>query len=108
MAYGYIAGQLAEDIFIENLGHQAQVCINLELVTIRGGYSGAFLAAMLERVKAQIGQSKEGNTCYIFVRSVNTYNSTRFSEAGLTCYSLKQKTLPMIIIEHRLCRGQFT
>jgi len=102
MADGYIAGKLAEDVFIENLGNQPQVCIYLKFISVCGSDSGAFLAAVLESEEGE-----EGNTGYIFVRSVYAYNSTRLSEARLTCRSLKQKNLPTIIIEQWPSRGQF-
>jgi hypothetical protein len=43
-----------QDIAFEHLGHEAHAFVSVELFPVRGNYAGAFLSAMLQRIKAVV------------------------------------------------------
>jgi hypothetical protein len=51
-----VAGQSVKYITLENLGDQPHALVLAELMSVRGDDARALLAAMLERVKAVVGQ----------------------------------------------------
>ena len=54
MADGHVAGERFECAVVENLGDEAHAFVLVELAVVAGDDAGAFLAAMLERVKAVV------------------------------------------------------
>jgi len=64
---------LAEGIFIEYLGDEAHIAIELNLLTVGGGDTGAFLAAVLKSEEC-----KKGKPGYVLTGTVNTKDAAFF------------------------------
>lgn len=59
MANGQVAGQAAELVFIEDVGHQAHAGVHPQGAVVRRGNAGALLAAVLERIEPK--EDEAGN-----------------------------------------------
>jgi hypothetical protein len=57
VADGEGAGQAREVIFGERLRDEAHLAVRVQLLAVAGGDSSALLAAMLERVEAEVGDA---------------------------------------------------
>jgi hypothetical protein len=79
---GNIPGKLTQRILIEYLGHQPHISVNLELFTISGGNTSAFLTAVLKGE-----QSKKGKPSYILMGGINTNNAATFVQAYLPTFT---------------------
>lgn len=56
MPNGHVADEAVQNLAIENLRHQSHALVNAKLPAVAGDDAGTLLAAMLEGVKAIIGQ----------------------------------------------------
>ena len=57
MADSHVAGELEKDIVLEDFGDKAHALNVVDVVAVGAGDSGRFLAAMLEGVKAPVGEA---------------------------------------------------
>ena len=56
MADGDVAAQGGQGLLVEHLGHQSEVLEHDDLAAVGDGDTGRFLAAVLQRVEAVVGQ----------------------------------------------------
>ena len=60
MADGEVAGERGECAFVEHVGHEAHVLDDHYLFAVADGHACRFLATVLERVEAEVGQVGDG------------------------------------------------
>ena len=77
MADGDVAGEVAEVLFVEDLGDEAHAGAGVDLVAVCGGDAGAFLAAVLQGVDAV-----EGDAGYVFAGGVHPEDATFLAPLG--------------------------
>ena len=70
---GNVAAQLAEGIFIKDLGDQAHIAVELDFLAVGSCDTGAFLAAVLEGKEC-----KKGKPGYVLTGTVNTKDAAFF------------------------------
>ena len=56
VAHGHVADQAMKNVPLKDLGHQAHALVLAELPAVTGDDAGAFLAAVLEGVEAEVGK----------------------------------------------------
>ena len=73
MAYGHLTGQGVEVGFAEDLGDQPHVRMDIQGFSVGCGYTGAFLAPVLQGEETEKRQMAS-----LSVRSINPHNTTLF------------------------------
>jgi hypothetical protein len=74
VAYGDVAGQIGQGGLIEHLRDEAHAGAEMNLATVGGGYTGAFLASMLKGI-----QAVEGDPGYVFPWRVDAEDAAGLS-----------------------------
>ena len=77
VADGDVAAEVAEVLFVEDLGDEAHAEVAVELMTVGCDDSRALLASMLERV-----QAVEGHSCRVFVGGVDAEDAAVLPGTG--------------------------
>jgi hypothetical protein len=83
VADGYLAAEVTEVLFIEDLGDEAHAEVAVELMTVGCDNPRALLASVLERV-----QAVEGHSCRVFIGSVDAEDAAIFPGTGVHTYLL--------------------
>ena len=73
MAHGQGSRQLVQDGFIEHMGHQSHILVQMHAIAVKCGNARGFLAPMLKRKQTKIGQSG-----HVFGGSIDAKDPTGF------------------------------
>jgi hypothetical protein len=99
MADGHVADEMMQDFAVENLRDEAHAAVGAKIFSVAGDDAGAFLAAMLEGIKAvvhefgSIGMTENAeDTAVMF--GIDLHRADRFSLAekgrGCNCITLER------------------
>jgi hypothetical protein len=91
MTDGDMAGKIGEGFFVEDLGHQAHIGIELEPFSFAGCDAAALLTSVLKSE-----QEKKSKPGYIFVVSIYPGNRARFVQTSLPLRSLGELGTPVL------------
>ena len=75
MADGGDAGQSFQDLLAEDLRDETHLRVDMQPFAVAGRDAGRFLTAVLEGVKAEIGEPR-----YVFIRRINTEHAALFAQ----------------------------